>query len=666
MAAQQKQTTQKGPGTLPKYSVLFSKIINKNISMALVGVMLVAFFGMAYMSSTLSSERMTHQVSSYSDQIQMWIQEKESILNMFVDSIEAQGNAYENRAMMIMYLDSITRKYDDISCSYLADPDLPGLVLMNNGWEPPADFDVASREWYSKAISNDEIYITAPYLDVQTGSYCITFSKRVVIDGEPIGVFGVDLYMDQLADLLADSYAGSEYAFLVDKDGVIVLHPSKEYSLSDNVCVTIQDSRYAKAVDGDKVTMLDYDGTLRITKGAQVGDSRFYVYVAKSWLTTHRMTIGALVLYIIIFAANLFLINRYNKKSITKWFMPLERFAAKLPAVEEGNLDVVFTEKEVSYEIKVLQDSLNATIQSLNAYITDVARILGEVAAGNLAAEPAVEYKGDFIQLQQGIEQITVNLSTLVRDIDKSATQFRSLSGQVTEVSGQVAQGAVTQADNINSLAENMNILHENMRDTNNEARKAIGLVDENSMKLKDIFENQIADLNGKMKEISASSAQIGNCLQMINDINVQTNLLALNASIEAARAGEAGRGFAVVAEEIRSLSEDTGKASENIRSMIDKNNDSIDEGIAIMENTVDVLQKNFQGFMSAKSAVSRMAKVLDEQEQYISRVAASVQEIEQIVQTNTAVSQENSAMAEQMSGQAEVLNAQINNFNLR
>lgn len=670
--ATQQRTTQKGPKTakaskeLPKYSALFSGIINKNISMSLIGVMLVAFLSMAYLSTILSTERIDHQVSSYTDQIQMWVQEKESILNIFVDSIEAQGNAYQNTPMMIAYLDSITQRYDDISCSYLSDPDLPGLVMMNNGWVPPEDFDVASREWYRGAIDNDEIYITAPYADEQTGGYCITFSKRVVVDGEPIGVFGIDLYMDQLTDVLVNSYSDSEYAFLVDESGVIVTHPSEKYQLSGEVCVNIEDTSYAKAMDGDRVTLKDHDGSLKIVKGVQVGDSRFYVYVVKSWLVAYRMILGTLGIYAIVFVANLVLINRYNKKAITKWFKPLERFAAKLPAVEQGHLDTVFAEQEVSYEIKTLQDSLNSTIKSLNAYVSDMARILKEVASGNLAAVPAVEYKGDFVQLQQGIEQITLNLSNLVRDIDSSATQFRTLSNQVTEVSGQVAQGAVTQADNINSLAENMNILRDNMRDTNEEAEKAIGLVDENNLKLKDIFENQIAELNSKMQEIATSSAQIGNCLQMINDINAQTNLLALNASIEAARAGEAGRGFAVVAEEIRSLSEDTGRASENIRGMIEKNNEAIDEGITIMDNTVNVLQKNFQGFMAAKSAVSRMAKVLSDQEQYIERVAASVQEIEQIVQTNTAVSEENSAMAEQMSGQAEVLNSQINNFNLR
>ena len=98
-------------------------------------------------------------------------------------------------------------------------------------YEESPDFDVAARSWYSGAIDNDDIYITAPYQDEQTGEFCITFSKRVIIDGKVIGVFGIDFYMDKLTTLLAESYSGGGYAFLVDnKDGTIITHPSNFFN----------------------------------------------------------------------------------------------------------------------------------------------------------------------------------------------------------------------------------------------------------------------------------------------------------------------------------------------------------------------------------------------------------------------------------------------------
>ena len=344
---------------------------------------------------------------------------------------------------------------------------------------------------------------------------------------------------------------------------------------------------------------------------------------------------------------------------------PLEDFADKIPTIAQGRLDITFSEKEVSMEIKILQDSLNETITALKSYIGDIVRLLEQVADGNLAITSEIEYHGDFARLKEALMRITENLNGLVKDINSSAVQFTQISEQVTDVSAEIKDGAQTQEQNINSLADNISTLQDTIQNTVMDAQKVIRVVDKNNSDLRNITEVQIAQLNDKMREIADSSGKIAECLALINNINSQTNLLALNASIEAARAGEAGKGFAVVADEIRGLSEDTTKASQSINDMIGKNNLAVEEGLSIMTNTVEVLQNNFENFVTAKDDISNMADKIEQQGEYMTRLMESVKEIERIVESNTTVSNNNAAMANQMTRQAGVLNMQMQKFRL-
>ena len=656
----------KNNGQLQKYSDLFTKIINRNICIILVLVLGIAFVGITLMSVYRGNEAINSEAQEYRAEIEKWVLKQQSILNMFVNNMEAQGDLYKDYDAAVKYLDHITQKYEEISCTYLSDPSLPTVVIMNNGWKPDADFDVTQRSWYSDAIDNDDIAVSDPYLDEQTGNYCITMSKRVVIGGKTIGVFGIDFYMDQLTAILSDSYKGRNYAFLASKDGMIVTHPSEQLQLGDGVSVKVSDSVYAKCKkDASVKTIVDYQKKAKTVTAMTTEDGNFRVFMVKDWLQVYSFLVETTIFYIFMFIACVWSSIRYNRRVIGKWFRPLEEFARKIPAVAQGQLDIVFEEDEICLEIKVLQDSLNQMVTSLNTYINDIVRILEDIAEGNLAVTSDIEYRGDFARLQQAIQKITGNLNGLVRDIEHSAKQFQGISRQVSDVSGQVEQGARQQADSIDDLAQNMDHLQKGMVQATGSVREVIVAVNANNENLRDITHNQINLLSDKMHEISESSAKIGECLELINSINSQTNLLALNASIEAARAGEAGKGFAVVAEEIRQLSENTADASGEIRGMIQKNNESVREGIDITEHTVQILEDNLKSFEEARDEITKAAQIIENQEEYMNNISQSMGAIGSIVDNNTSVSKENTAAAEEMTQQTDQLSGQIGKFHL-
>jgi methyl-accepting chemotaxis protein len=114
------------------------------------------------------------------------------------------------------------------------------------------------------------------------------------------------------------------------------------------------------------------------------------------------------------------------------------------------------------------------------------------------------------------------------------------------------------------------------------------------------------------IETLGGRSQEIGNIINVIDDIADQTNLLALNAAIEAARAGEQGRGFAVVADEVRKLAEKTMKATKEIGGMIKAMQDETKKAIASMQNEVAAVTSGVKLAQEAGGALKEIVARVD------------------------------------------------------
>jgi len=142
-----------------------------------------------------------------------------------------------------------------------------------------------------------------------------------------------------------------------------------------------------------------------------------------------------------------------------------------------------------------------------------------------------------------------------------------------------------------------------------------------------------IQETSKRIKRLGESSQEIGNIVELINDIAEQTNILALNASIQASMAGEAGRGFAVVADEVQRLAERAANATKQIEVLVRTIQADTNEAVVSMErSTTDVVG----GALLAENAGAALGEI----EQVSNQIASLVQNISASARQQTVASQ--------------------------
>ena len=249
---------------------------------------LVVAFGICLTTTTgWGDTKMNREVDTYEHQLANWVEKQRSILSMFVSLISEHPELMDDYPSAVKFLDGIAKKYPEISVCYMTNPYKEHTVIMNNGWESTdPNWKVETRPWYIDAEkSEDGFSVSAPYYDAQTGLYCVTLAQVVYgAKGEFLGIFGIDFYLDRLTQVLGESYTKDGYAFLVDRNGIIINHPNNHYQLSMSRMTDINGTEYARAYSsGEVITLKDYGNNFVACLAKKNATSNFTVIVANSW-----------------------------------------------------------------------------------------------------------------------------------------------------------------------------------------------------------------------------------------------------------------------------------------------------------------------------------------------------------------------------------------------
>ena len=288
----------------------------------------------------------------------------------------------------------------------------------------------------------------------------------------------------------------------------------------------------------------------------------------------------------------------------------------------------------------------------LHAPLREVIDAANQMAAGDLSNSIAITGHGPAAELQLALAQLNVTVRTIVRDVREEIENVKNGTHEIATGNLDLSARTEAQASNLEQTAASMEEIKGTIQQTAGTASEGAKLAAETSQ-IASRSHGAVAAVGETMREISASSARIGDIIQVIEGVAFQTNILALNAAVEAARAGDQGRGFAVVASEVRALAQRTTIAAREIRTLIEESRERVHAG----EVRATEAQGRMDEAMASVEKVNSLLGAISASSREQSIGAAQVSEA--VAQLDT-ITQQNAAMVEELSAAAASLDAQV------
>jgi methyl-accepting chemotaxis protein len=253
---------------------------------------------------------------------------------------------------------------------------------------------------------------------------------------------------------------------------------------------------------------------------------------------------------------------------------------------------------------------------------------LSALAEGDLTRHVAVDTRDEVAKMAEAFNEALARVRAAIAALRGSASGVAGSSRELTQVSGQLrtaAEETSGQAVRVSGAARHVSHNVEMVASGTEEMTAAIREIAEGAAEAAAVASQAVVateSSNAAVARLGRSSAEISDVVKLITTIAEQINLLALNATIEAARAGEAGRGFAVVANEVKQLSQETARATEDITGRVQAIQDDTTAAVEAIGYIGEIIGRINEIQTSIASAVEEQTATTSEMARNVTEAA--------------------------------------------
>lgn len=271
---------------------------------------------------------------------------------------------------------------------------------------------------------------------------------------------------------------------------------------------------------------------------------------------------------------------------------------------------------------------------------------MGDLADGDLTVEATVSEDitgaiADSVNYAiEALRTLVIGINRTVRKVSSSAIESRDNAMRLADASRQQATQITGISSSIDQMSRSAEGMSKEAAQSADVAQRSVSVALKgtetvrNTIRGMDDIREQIQETAKRIKRLGESSQEIGDIVELIDDIADQTNILALNAAMQAAMAGEAGRGFAVVADEVQRLAERSGNATKRIETLVRTIQSDTNEAVSSMETST-------AGVVKVSSLAEAAGASLGEIETVSNFLAKSTRQISKISQLQASLANE-------------------------